>query len=127
MRQALRAVGAWVRDRQRRAATDLVLIVRRGMSAEYYKFCSMLATTNRVPVLMDRRVGERRQRSEAFWGADRRSGDDRRSRAPKSWTDSQFALARIATEGAALLAPDDLPEIGNNGLELPSGRQTTHL
>ena len=127
MRQVLRAVGAWVRDRQRRVATDLVLIVRRGMSAEYYKFCSMLATTNRVPVLIDRRVSERRQQFGAYWGADRRSRADRRSGAPKSWTDSQFALARIATEGVALMAPDDLPEIGNNGLELPSRRQTTHL
>jgi hypothetical protein len=107
----------WVTARHRRIAPDLVLIVRRGMSAEYYSFCRILAVTNRVPVLVDRRVGDRRQRLENYWGIERRSGADRRTAAPRSWTDSQFVMTRMATKGAPLLAPDGLPEMGTNAVE----------
>ena len=94
-----------------------MLIVRRGMSAEYYSFCRILAITNRVPVLVDRRVGDRRQRLENYWGIERRGGADRRTTAPGTWTDSQFVMTRMATKGAPLLAPEGLPEMGTNAVE----------
>jgi hypothetical protein len=112
--------------RDRPKATDLVLIVRRGMRAEYYSFCALLATTNRVPIMFDRRVGDRRRSNEPYWGVERRRSD-RRTGAPKTWTESHFALARINSEGAPLFLPERLPEIDNNALELPSGRQATQL
>ena len=117
MGRVLHAFREWVTHRRHKAATELVLIVRRGMSAEYYSFCSILAGTNRVPVLFDRRVNDRRQRVEPYWGSDRRSGADRRSAAPKSWTDSQFALTRVAVEGAPLVTSDDLPQLSRKVLE----------
>ena len=123
----LEIFGAWMSGRESRKATDLVLIVRRGMRAEYYAFCAMLATTNRVSIMLDRRVGDRRQSNEPYWGADRRRGADRRTGAPKTWTESQFALARINTEGAPLFQPERLPDIQNNALELPPGRQAAEL
>ena len=127
MRRILERFGAWMTGGDRRKATDLVLIVRRGMRAEYYSFCAMLATTNRVPIMFDRRVSDRRRSNEPYWGLERRRGADRRTGAPKTWTESQFALARIHTEGAPLFLPERLPEIENNGLELPSGRQAAEL
>jgi hypothetical protein len=68
-------------------------------------------------VLVDRRVGDRRQRLENYWGIERRSGTDRRTAAPGSWTDSQFVMTRIATTGATLLAPEGLPEMGTDAVE----------
>jgi hypothetical protein len=115
--RALQTFAVWVTARHRRTVLDLVLIVRRGMRAEYYSFCRILATTNRVPVLVDRRVGDRRQRLENYWGIERRRGADRRTAAPRSWTDSQFVMTRMATKGAPLLAPEDLPEMGTNAVE----------
>jgi hypothetical protein len=115
--RVLLAFRNWMTHRRQKAATELVLIVRRGMSAEYYSFCSILATTNRVPVLFDRRVNDRRQRLEPYWGSDRRSGADRRSAVPTSWTESQFALTRVAADGAPLIAADDLPQRSGSGLE----------
>jgi hypothetical protein len=123
----LQKFGAWMAGRDRRKTTDLVLIVKRGMRAEYYTFCSILATTNRVPMLFDRRLGDRRQCREPYWGIERRRGADRRAAVPETWTASQFALARINTEGAPLFLPERLPEIENNGLEFPSGRQAAEL
>jgi hypothetical protein len=127
MRRMLEKFGAWMGGQDRRKTTALVLIIRRGMRAEYYSFCSMLAMTNRVHIMFDRRAGDRRRSSEPYWGVERRRGEDRRARAPKTWTESHFALARINIDGAPLFPPERLPEMGNNGLELPPGRQAADV
>ena len=123
----LEKFGAWMTGRDRRKATDLVLIVRRGMRAEYYSFCAMLAATNRVQIMFDRRAADRRRSKEPYWGIERRRGGDRRTAAPKTWTESHFALARINTEGAPLFLPERSPEMENNALELSPGRQAAEL
>ena len=40
-----------------------LLVVRRGLSPEYYRFLRIYAGANRIQLVVDRREGERRRRT----------------------------------------------------------------
>lgn len=79
-----------------------VLIVRRGLSAEYYAFCEILAKTNAAEVLLDRRFQERRRWQPLYVVQNRRRAD-RRGPVPSTWTEGNFILVQMS------LADDDRP------------------
>ena len=125
VRRLLNSIVQWVTKRPRRAMTSRVLIVSRSMSAEYYAFCQMLARTNGVGVLFDRRCGERRSQ-QPYWGPERRCGE-RRGTELQTWSQGKFLLTRIETKDLALLPPERLTENSKNALEFPQERATAHL
>lgn len=87
------------------AVTRNVLIVKRGLSPEYYAFCEILATANAAEVLLDRRSEERRWQPP-YTGQDRRHAD-RRKLEPLAWTNSNFVLTRISlAENQSAACPD---------------------
>jgi hypothetical protein len=57
------------------------LIIRRGHSPTYYAYLQMFADTNRVPLIVDRRVAERRQHADCV-ASERRTADRRREPSP---------------------------------------------
>jgi hypothetical protein len=65
-----------------------LLVVPRGMSAEYYKFLHVTARANGTEFLIDRR-GIDRRREHGPLDVDRRNRD-RRSPPPDSWTRDAF-------------------------------------
>lgn len=70
-----------------------LLVVPRGMSAEYYKFLQVTARANGTQFLIDRR-GIDRRREHAALDIDRRNLD-RRSPPPDSWTrDAYVSIQR---------------------------------
>jgi hypothetical protein len=72
----------------RKAGLMELLVVCRGMSADYYKFLQVTAGANGTAFLIDRRGVERR-REPGTPDADRRNSD-RRSLPPDSWTRDAF-------------------------------------
>jgi hypothetical protein len=65
-----------------------LLVVRRGMSADYYKFLHMAARANGTEFLVDRRGIDRRRESVDLDG-DRRNRD-RRGLPPATWVRDAF-------------------------------------
>jgi hypothetical protein len=65
-------------------------IVRRGLSRDYYFFVDIFATQNRLQVIVDRRVTDRRRRPEDV-SRDRRS-TDRRGALPKTWHQADIVV-----------------------------------
>ena len=65
-----------------------LLVVPRGMSADYYKFLRMTARANGTQFLVDRR-GIDRRREPTTLDVDRRNRD-RRSTPPDTWTRDSF-------------------------------------
>jgi hypothetical protein len=65
-----------------------LLVVPRGMSAEYYKFLRVTARANGTEFLIDRR-GIDRRREHGPLDVDRRN-HDRRSPPPDTWTRDAF-------------------------------------
>ena len=75
-----------------------VIVVRRGLSAEYYFFTGVTAQVNGAEFVVDRRSGERRTASEAV-STDRRATDRRRP--PQGhWIHEDAILAHGAAAGA---------------------------
>lgn len=107
--QAMPAVASTAKRWLRRLATRLfptapvapdtrpVLIVKRGMSHEYYVFCEILAKVNAADVLLDRRLRERRW--QPLYVEQERRRTDRRGRVPSTWTNGNFILTRISVTG----------------------------
>ena len=60
-----------------------VLIVPRGLDSTYYRFLKLTAEANGDIVIVDRRVGERRQGAPPT--PDDRRRTDRRGPAPSTW------------------------------------------
>ena len=72
------------------------LIVRRALSPAYYFFLQTFADANRLTLVIDRRIEERRRaRRRTF--TERRQGD-RRGSIPPSWTQGDFIVVRTAGE-----------------------------
>jgi hypothetical protein len=65
-----------------------LLVVRRGMSADYYKYLHIAARANGTEFLIDRRGIDRRRESAPLDG-DRRSAD-RRGLPPDTWSRDAF-------------------------------------
>jgi hypothetical protein len=65
-----------------------ILILRRGMDEDYYRFMQIIADTNGFALIVDRRTTERRRDA---WSHDveRRVGD-RRCEPPPSWQTEGF-------------------------------------
>lgn len=71
-------------------AASEVLIVRRDMSPQYYFFFEIFAKQNRLNVVVDRRVDERRSRPGHVF-AERRSSD-RRGPPPPTWDEGDIVI-----------------------------------
>lgn len=70
-----------------------VLVVRRGMDPDYYRFMQITAHANRTELIVDRRRAERRQDAPRPEVDRRRS--DRRADPPPTWSNDGFvALTR---------------------------------
>ena len=65
-----------------------VLILRRGMDEDYYRFMQIIADTNDIALIIDRRNGDRR-RDVSSHDAERRV-TDRRCEPPASWQAEGF-------------------------------------
>ena len=63
------------------------LIVRRGLSQSYYFFMKAMARANKIEMVVDRRLSERRAGDSA--STERRVGE-RRRRPPASWTQDDY-------------------------------------
>jgi hypothetical protein len=74
------------------------LIVRRALSPAYYFFLQTFADANRIAVVIDRRVDERRRQTHRTFGERRKA--DRRGATPMSWSEGDFIVVR-APERAA--------------------------
>lgn len=61
-----------------------VLVVPRGLSAQYYEFLDITARTNGERIVVDRRLTHRRKESQTAT-AERRNVPDRRGSVPPSW------------------------------------------
>jgi len=61
-----------------------VLVVPRGLSAQYYEFLDITARTNGEWIVVDRRLTHRRRQPQPAT-AERRSAPDRRGPVPPSW------------------------------------------
>ncbi len=70
------------------------LIVRRELSPAYYFFLQTFADTNRLAVVIDRRVGDRRRQPRRAFAERRRV--DRRGAIPLSWSQGDFIVVREA-------------------------------
>jgi hypothetical protein len=69
------------------------LIVRRSLSPAYYYFLQTFAEANRLEVVIDRRVTDRRLvRSRTF--RERRLAD-RRGLPPSTWIEGDFVVVRV--------------------------------
>jgi hypothetical protein len=69
-----------------------LIIVRRALSPAYYFFLQTFAATNRLALLQDRRIDERRRQLMRKFG-DRRHGD-RRGAEPPTWSQGDFIVVR---------------------------------
>jgi hypothetical protein len=65
-----------------------LLVVRRGMSADYYKYLHMAARANGTEFLIDRRGIDRRH--ESFSLEEDRRSRDRRGHPPDTWARDAF-------------------------------------
>ena len=74
------------------SAVREVLIVRRGMSPEYYFYLQKFAAANNVELIQDRRLDDRRHRALGI-EEDRRS-DDRRTPPPATWSRGDVIVIR---------------------------------
>jgi hypothetical protein len=72
-----------------------LLVVCRGMSADYYKFLQVAAGANGTEFLIDRRGVDRRRESGVL-DADRRLAD-RRGVPPDTWTRDAFVSVQRST------------------------------
>ena len=61
-----------------------ILVVRRGLSASYYDFLRIFARANRIAIIFDRRMHERRHPDSLRSSGERRLAD-RRGPVPASW------------------------------------------
>jgi hypothetical protein len=61
-----------------------ILIVRRGLSREYYDFLNVAVAANRDKLVIDRRRGEGRLQVDS--GPDGLDSTDRRAAPPETWT-----------------------------------------
>jgi hypothetical protein len=83
-----------------------VLIVPRGLPADYYEFLALTARTNGDLLIVDRRTSQRRRALDAR--ADDRRTADRRGPAPITWTrDGLIVLPNEAHPSAAGRLPVD--------------------
>ena len=70
------------------------LIVRRALSPAYYFFLQSFASANRIQLVIDRRVAERRRQTHRGFGERRQF--DRRGSIPVSWAQGDFIVVRSA-------------------------------
>ena len=70
------------------------LIVRRALSPAYYFFLQTFADANRIAVVIDRRVDDRRHQTRRTFGERRQA--DRRGAIPLSWSQGDFIVVRAA-------------------------------
>jgi hypothetical protein len=68
------------------------LVVRRSLSPAYYYFLQMFADANRIKLLIDRRVHDRRVVQGRTFQERRRA--DRRALPPPTWTEGDFVVVR---------------------------------
>lgn len=85
-----RLFGRSKRTEQQDEAGSEVLIVRRDMSPQYYFFFEIFAKQNRLNVVVDRRVDERRSRPGHVF-AERRASD-RRGPPPPTWDEGDIVI-----------------------------------
>lgn len=72
---------------------DKTIIVRRGMSEDFYFFLEVFAKHNSAAMVVDRRAADRRHFSrEAV--KERRHASDRRADSPNTWTKDHFVVRR---------------------------------
>ena len=72
---------------------EKTIIVRRGLSEDFYFFLKVFARHNHAAMVVDRRKDERRHFSrEAV--KERRHDSDRRDASPASWTHDHFIVRR---------------------------------
>ena len=67
-----------------RRTTMPVLVVPRGMSAQYYEFLDIATRINGERIVVDRRLTHRRRQPHSA-AAERRNVPDRRGPIPSSW------------------------------------------
>jgi hypothetical protein len=82
----------WSRPDQRVSPAKEVMIVRRGMSSDYYSYLQQFAIANDVELVQDRRVDNRR-RWLGHVPAERRNSD-RRGPLPTTWEKGDFVAIR---------------------------------
>jgi hypothetical protein len=82
------------RTAQPEDTASIVTIVRRGLSPAYYFFFEIFAKQNGLKVVVDRRVDERRGRSEHVFG-DRRASD-RRGPLPRTWGEADIVIPQLS-------------------------------
>jgi hypothetical protein len=109
-----------------------VLIVRRGLSAEYYAFCEILAKTNAAEVLLDRRCQQRRRRWrwQPLYVVQNRRHADRRAPVPSTWTKSNFILVQMSLtddDRALFHSQPSAETTATDDLDLSSQGRTTGL
>lgn len=85
-----RLFGRSKRTEQQGETTSKVLIVRRDMSPQYYFFFEIFAKQNRLQVVVDRRMDERRSRPGHIF-IERRSSD-RRGPPPPTWGEGDIII-----------------------------------
>ena len=77
--------------RHRKTGAD-ALIVRRGLSPDYYFFAEIFAEQNSLEVVLDRRVDDERRRRSGEVSAERRC-NDRRGALPATWDEGDIVVA----------------------------------
>src|SRR5947209_7666297 len=90
-----------------------VMIVRRTPDSACYFFLKTFAKANGLELIVDRRVGDRRQRREPRFG-DRRASD-RRGAPPQTWAEGDFIVIedrpqQRPDENAQLATPEGQPD-----------------
>ncbi len=69
-----------------------MLIVRRGLSAAYYRFLTMFAVHRGLTVVLDRRVRDRRRQPATT--AQERRHLERRQAPPKTWETADYLITK---------------------------------
>ncbi len=88
-----------------------VIIVRRGLPDDYYRFLRIFAPERGLEIIVDRRHVERRHQAASV--IEERRRQDRRGTAPQSWDRADFVVVRRDPRPAGSEAdPDAPPEPG---------------
>lgn len=90
VRDRLLRRGSSVNDTTRTGRDSM--IVRSGLSPAYYGFLQVFAKANRLELVVDRRVGQRRRRFGRS-GSERRL-EDRRGEKPATWDEGNFVVVQ---------------------------------
>lgn len=90
-----------------------VLIVRRGLPEEYYRFLRIFAIERGVDVIVDRRGSERRRAAAPV--ADDRRRQERRGPPPRTWESADYIVVRPEAPPATASAPTPTKPLGPPG------------